>query len=187
MTQPIQSLQRFQKKYMKITFKKSVLWGRRETELREKKRKKKKTLLQGDTKNYKIVEQCSVSIGHWGLSFMWTANSCQDAQGSQWLFRLEELRDHLICYLWAVMFYYYLQFLGGIALTSVQPHAPGSQYMPITIRDLIKQWQWLVYPTCSVSQEPSWALVLASTPRRDGCEDGGGDDDYYVHMWGRGE
>ena len=42
MTQPIQSLQRFQKKYMKITFKKSVLWGRRETELREKKEKKKK-------------------------------------------------------------------------------------------------------------------------------------------------
>lgn len=161
-----------------------MLWGRRETELRGK----KNTSPRGHKKLQNCRAMfCFVSIGHWGLSFMWTASLCQDAPSSQWLFRVEELRDHLIRYPRAVTFFYYPQFLGGIALTSVQPHAPGSQCMPITVRNLIKQWQWLVYPTCSVSQEPSWALVLASTLRRDGCEDGGGNDDYYLHKWGRGE
>lgn len=79
MTGPNQSLQLFQKKNMKITFKKSVLWGRRETQLRGE--KKKTPLLQGDTKNYKIVEQCFVLFSLVIEDFL--ASSCQDAQSSQ--------------------------------------------------------------------------------------------------------
>ena len=65
MTQPIQSLQRFQKKYMKITFKKSVLWGRRETELREKKEKKKKNT---SPRGHKKLQNCrAMFCFHWPL------------------------------------------------------------------------------------------------------------------------
>ena len=78
MTGPNQSLQFFQKKKYENQFLKNQCYGEGE---KLSFGAGGGTLLQGDTKNYKIVEQCFVLFPLAIEDFL--ASSCQDAQSSQ--------------------------------------------------------------------------------------------------------